>query len=345
MMSKNQTWRGHFLHFILAFGIVGGVGISVGWGGEEIDVSKVTPEPCARCNNSGAEKCVGCGGKGESNRATITCPECKGKGKVPCTKCDEKGKVKCTKCKPGKIGDKKTRVVQSDAFKRWLKAYIDKYGQPPPKGVQQDDMPEMYMECPDCKGEGIRVCPTCNGTKEHTCPKCEGKGTVTGWGPCPDCDGLGKVPCLKCGKHPDIEESLFAEIKDEAIQKKMSVDEYFLKRRLLLAQELYRQQALASRGSGKGMVAKGPSRTYEGPWADAQTRMDIMLSQYRDKAFSIDEYNRRVRALGLPPEVITEMEQYFAKEIPRLAEYVKLQEAFREGEIDFETFLERRGKL
>ncbi len=68
------------------------------------------------------------------------------------------------------------------------------------------------IECPSCRGEGVKICKKCEGegTEPCPCPECGGEPSEVGGTGCKTCggDGYTEKDCSVCkgsGKEPDPE--------------------------------------------------------------------------------------------------------------------------------------------
>lgn len=323
-------------------------------GGAEIDVSKVTPDDCRSCNNTGAVKCNRCNGSGLTYTASLVCPECNGKKTVDCTECDADGFIRCKKCKKVKIGDETTYGVSNPEWQEWAKKYLPVKNRTfsKEKLAEIPEEPEKYIKCTDCGGEGKFKCPYCDGTKTRDCPKCKGTGSVTGRGPCPLCNGTALMACPYCAGMKGVDEKATAALDKLLAEKVIAQDEYFKRRRVLTAQAKYRDAILAKHTAEKPaetVAAKAetaPAAAETGPKFDLEEKkrqLVILGEACASGALTFKTYREKTRDLGLSDAALLELESGTA--VGKLKDYVELKRRFRAGEIDAEEYFGKVGQL
>ena len=61
---------------------------------------------------------------------------------------------------------------------------------------------KIGLQCPGCRGHGVKLCNTCNGKRRQECRVCEGEGYFMKNGQaesCSVCSGVGTRVCSSCG--------------------------------------------------------------------------------------------------------------------------------------------------
>lgn len=324
---------------------------------EKIDVSGVVAPNCRFCRGSGSARCAECRGYGKSNSIPTPCEQCKGEKTLKCEDCGEGGTVDCKKCKPRKIEGKEVYVVVNPEHKEWTKKFGLKASQifdPKRRDKMFGQMPAKYIPCKECNGEGKAKCEKCEGTQKASCGHCKGKGTVNGSGSCPQCLGCGKIFCKKCSTLEGFEENeQLASLLNLRKQKVIDEVEYFHKRRLLIAQELFRRKKSALKEEELAKVAKERGEEHgDKPDAAADAQPDwnkrkeslAALTKGADTGvLDFQSYRRKVQELGLAANEVKVTES--AANSDKMKRYLKLKSDFRDGKLDLNDFHEQMGRL
>lgn len=321
---------------------------------EKIDVSGVIAPNCRFCRGAGSVRCSACKGYGKSNSIPMPCERCKGEKTSECEHCDEEGMVDCKKCKLRKIEGEKAYAAPNPEYKEWQKKNGLKASQifdPKKRDEILGERPVKYVPCPVCKAEGKAKCEKCEGSRKSPCSRCKGKGTMSGSGPCPKCFGCGKAPCQKCSTLEGFEENeQLAALLELRKLKTISDVDYFHKRRLLIAQELFRREKAGEKEKELVRRAKERGDKPEEVEAAAQPNWDkrkeslVALAKGADSGvLDFKSYRRKVQELGLPSAAVKDAESSGASD--KMKKYLKLKKDFRNGKIDLTDFHEKMGQF
>lgn len=335
-----------------------------------VDVSKLELRHCKRCLSAGSVQCHDCRGNGISFNAELPCPKCNATGKIPCDECDDEGTIRCSKCRKRTVGEETIRAMKNPEWEEW----DGQYGKTARRrGTISTDVPPPeppeYVLCTYCKGTERRPCPDCEGTKKAKCQRCKGDGIIHGRGACKTCHGSGREPCPECAVMEGIEgiEGMVA-LEELRKQKLVSEDEYFKKRRLLVAQENYRKEVLAERKAMAEKRARERSAREEAKvaaekaereetvddspatepvvdWRAREERLNVLAKGFQSKVLNALAYESKLKEIGLPLERVQAIEDKLSATNPRLQRLVKLKKSFREGHLTADEFQERLADL
>ncbi|MCX7935735.1 MAG: hypothetical protein N3A66_10820, partial [Planctomycetota bacterium] len=129
--------------------------------------------------------------------------------------------------------------------------------------------------------------------------------------------------------------------------KTISEAEYFKQRRLLVAQEKSRKQATAERTKGEKAGGEAAAKTAAGEKsaADPRKALEALLEALGTNAIDAEMYESKLRALGLDPNLVREIEAAAAANNSRVKALHDLKEAFRAGKFDYYEYRERVKKI
>ena len=314
----------------------------------EVDVSAVQPPACRTCSNTGYIICTACDSAGRTLKAKLECKRCSGKGFIPCEKCDKDGKVDCPDCKKMTVDGAEGFYMVNPEWKEWNKQYGLEASRSFGKNPRIPPAPKKYVPCATCNGEGRINCPDCGGSRAIKCKACNGTGKTEGLGPCPRCLGTKHLPCPNCASLENAEELPALQKLDELRMNKTINDlEYFKQRRLLIAQEKYRREKLAERSAGdKSASDSSAAKTgSEKSLAEQRKALEALIEVFGAKAIDAEMYESKLRALGLEPNIIREIEAAAAVNNDRVRALHETKEAFRAGKFDYSEYREKLKRI